>query len=142
MVVIYDKENKTLLQVAEFFFKTSLCNSSNWQLWVSRNCYFSFFSFRFFIIIIIKYLVYGIFRQNMAISSTENLSLQKCDKKESWCVDITRFPPPKLVFSNYRVSVILLLRSDSFRRWSAWECHQLLDFPSERKFYAIQIARC
>lgn len=65
-----------MLQEAEFFFKTCLCNPSNWHLWVSRNCYFSFFSFRFFIIII-KYLVYGIFRQNMAISSTENLSLYR-----------------------------------------------------------------
>lgn len=51
-------------------------------------------------------------------------------------------PATKIGISNYRVSVILLLRSDSFRCWSAWECRQLLDFPSERKFYAIQIARC
>ena len=113
MVVIYDKENKTLLQVAEFFFKTCLCNPSNWHLWVSRNCYFSFFSFRFFIIIIItlcmefsvkiwqspqrKISLYkSVIRRKVGVSTStasrhQNWYLATIVFRSSFCCEVTRF---------------------------------------------------
>lgn len=102
-----------MLQVAEFFFKTCLCNPSNWHLCVSRNCYFSFFSFRFFIIII-KYLVYGIsvkiwqslqrkislyksvIRRKVGVSTSpasrhQNWYLATIVFRSSFCCEVTRF---------------------------------------------------